>query len=210
MPVPFFFTPFVAPTEQEPINVLAPIDLFWDGNGFLNGYGVFPPQTVSELGVHVLDVTRAAANERDVIAFVVVDPATLRVNLEAVDTVDADNDRFIKMKPLLGDGKVYDVGKNAFPITQAQARARLVTNAPVYLQVQMRKKDGTWDTIGGVLARSAGAVILENLNVPRGKQEFRVVVEITNGPIISGTGVVLGYTLSDVLIASDDLLVELI
>lgn len=186
-------------TNREPINVQAPATLFWDGAGLLNGYPATSPQVVSELGIHLLEVI----GENEAIPFVVVDPGSLRVNLEAVDTEAADNKRFIKMKPLLGDGKIYDVGRNAFPMTQAGARAHIVANAPCFVRLQIQRRDETWENIGGVLATGAGVWVAENLSIPHGKRKFRAVVELSSSEITSGSELVYAFSLVDGVAATD-------
>lgn len=208
MPIPFFLTPDVPPVEYEPIDVLAPAYLVWNGDGYVNEGAALSPHIVTELGLHVLDVFRAAANERDYIRFVIVDPDTMRVNLDAVETVEADLVRFREMKPLLGDGKIYDVGHKAYPVKRV-GRARVVVNAPCFVRVQIQRVDDSWENIGSVLATSAGVWVAENLSIPHGKQKLRAVVEISSSTIISGTELIYAIGLTDGVTVTESNAVQL-
>lgn len=194
--------------ESETINVLAPAYLVWDGDGEVNGGPATSPQTITELGVHALDVERLVDSERDLIRFVIVDPNTLRVNLDGVETEEVDIARFREMKPLLGDGKVYDVGRSAYPVKQV-GRARVVTNAPCYVRVQIQRADETWESIGGVLATDAGVWVAENLALPHGKQKLRAVVELSPSTIISGTDLIYEIGLVDGVVVTESTVVQL-
>lgn len=181
-----FTASVVLPSNVLPaVNAETGIQLVFVGDGFINGTPISSPFTINEEGFFEFEVVRFSLNERDVIPIVVLDPTTIQVQLDAVRTTD-DTRALSRLKELLGDGRIYDVGTKTFGVNQLAGTARVVVNGPVNVAVQIRRLNGNYETLTSVLVKSAGGGFRAGFAIPSGKQQFRAVIELEAGPITSG------------------------